>query len=276
MRSVIAVIAALGALATPALSQTEGAVQPAPRKPTGKWVVEYADSMCVLQREYGTTDAPLTLGIKPSLMDKDVRLIVLQPASGGHKFGVPATVTFGTRDGPVQTSLDSLIMNSRRVRLSEAFIDRRSLNRAIASGRLELQAARVIEVRLALPGFGRALAALDECVTDLLKGWGIAPAEQQNLGSFPQPRGGRLRVSHTDYPIAALDQDASGATVGRIKVSVNGDASDCVVLATSKSKDLDTATCKVLLRARYEPAVSKAGPPAASYYIAQIVWRLAT
>jgi hypothetical protein len=62
--------------------------------------------------------------------------------------------------------------------------------------------------------------------------------------------------------------------VARVKVDKEGVAHDCSILVSSKSKSLDAVTCRVLMRNRYDPAISKAGQPAASNYITQMNWRI--
>ena len=245
-----------------------------PLQPTGKWLVDYADSQCVLQREYGTTRRPLTLGIQPDLMDDKVKLVVVGGASGGHKFEVPASVSFGTSDEPVKSKLDSLSMQGRPIQLNETFLKRSELNRAMVTERIDLEAQRVIDVHLAVPGIASALTILDECVADLLDGWGFSRLEQRQLARFARPHGGELDVSSDDYPEAALDKGHSGPTVARVSVGVDGTASDCKIVSSSKSQDLDEASCKVLLRSRYEPAITKAGEAVASVYIRQLHWRM--
>lgn len=267
-------MAAFALFASPASAQSTRAAQPTHLQPTGNWVVDYAESMCVLQREYGTARRPLTLGIRPSLMEQTLKLVVVETGSGGHKFDVPATVSFGDGGLPVQTKFARIALPGRSIRLNETSVQRSDLNRAIATGRIALQAPQAIDVQLAVPALGPALKVLDECVADLLDGWGLSRLEQASLASLARPLGGKLAISSQDYPRAALDSETSGSTVARVAVGPDGGPSDCTVLVSSGSRDLDNATCKGLLRSRFEPAINKAGAAVASLHIAEIVWRI--
>ncbi len=53
----------------------------------------------------------------------------------------------------------------------------------------------------------------------------------------------------------------------------DGARSDCSVISSSGSKDLDEATCSILRnRARYKPALDTDGKPTPSFVIQNIVW----
>jgi TonB family protein len=230
--------------------------------------------MCVLQREFGAANRPLTLGIRPDLMTPRVMLVLIQPGSGGHRFEVPAVVSFGSGGSPVETQLDSLKMPKRDLRVNEASIERAELDRALPSERIDVQAQQLLDVRLKVPGLGRALTILDECVADLLEGWGFSRLEQAKLASFPKPRGGRVDVTSDHYPSAALDKDESGSTVARVGIAADGTPSECKILVSSRSKPLDDASCKGLLRSKYEPALGKDGAAVPSFFVTQVNWRI--
>ena len=271
VRSFVPTVAALALILSAATLHAAPAGQ---LRPTSKWIVDYRDDGCVLQRTYGAASAPLTFGIKPQLMGSRVALLVTENGTGGHKLRVPVTVSFGTDSGAVTNQLSRFRLRSPPVHLNETSIEMNELKRAIVTERIDLKSPGTIDVRLAVPGIGRALPALEECIAELLDRWGLSRLEQAQLASFARPRGGQLHISMADYPGNAVEYDASGGTAARVKVAPDGKASDCQIVATSKSKSLDQATCKVLLRERYEPAVSKAGGPVASVYIQIVRWVL--
>lgn len=80
MGSSIAFAAASAAVAI----QSAAASQPAPLKPSSPWNVEYADNMCILAREFGEGDAKVTLGFKPGMFSKQVRVVLVQSGKGEH------------------------------------------------------------------------------------------------------------------------------------------------------------------------------------------------
>ncbi len=50
-----------------------------PLAPAGGWVVEYADSMCVLGREYGVGDARVMVAFRPLPLGATAELVMLAP-----------------------------------------------------------------------------------------------------------------------------------------------------------------------------------------------------
>jgi hypothetical protein len=143
---------------------------PAQLKPTGKWVIDYADSMCVLQREYGTAGRLLTFGVRPSLMDQNAIMMIAHSGTGERKFDLPATVFFGDSEGMVTVKFESSLVGGS-VRLNNLYIERSVLERAIPTERIAITVPGAVDANLAVPGFAQALSALDECTADLLHGW---------------------------------------------------------------------------------------------------------
>lgn len=81
-------------------------------------------------------------------------------------------------------------------------------------------------------------------------------------------------ISYTDYPPAALRAEAEGRTVVAASVSPQGTAFRCVVLSTSRSMDLDDATCRVAMHARYIPARDWFGDTLASVVTLPVRWTI--
>ncbi|MDE1917200.1 MAG: TonB family protein [Sphingomonadales bacterium] len=77
-------------------------------------------------------------------------------------------------------------------------------------------------------------------------------------GSDPDWVGGRIKPS--DYPLAAREAQAQGTTSVTISVSAQGRPSACRLTHSSHSRDLDAATCDLVMRRfRFRPARDSAG-----------------
>lgn len=77
-------------------------------------------------------------------------------------------------------------------------------------------------------------------------------------GSDPEWVGGRIKSS--DYPVAARDAQAQGTTSVTISVTAQGKPSACRLIHSSHNRDLDAATCDLVMRRfRFRPARDSAG-----------------
>jgi protein TonB len=87
-----------------------------------------------------------------------------------------------------------------------------------------------------------------------------------NLGSY---------VSDADYPDSALRGEQQGTTRFRLLVGPDGRVADCVVLGSSGSSALDSATCRLMKsRARFSPARDSGGNPTTDNVASAIRWVL--
>ena len=78
-----------------------------------------------------------------------------------------------------------------------------------------------------------------------------------------------------DYPPSALAQRQSGRVAFRLAIGADGRVAGCVILGSSGSSALDSATCRLMRsRARFTPARDHAGNPVPDEYFGQLAWRL--
>jgi len=78
-----------------------------------------------------------------------------------------------------------------------------------------------------------------------------------------------------DYPARALRAGRSGATTFRVTVGADGLVSECMIIRSSGSPDLDEATCaKVSKRAKFEPATDASGNKVSGSYTNTIRWQI--
>lgn len=92
----------------------------------------------------------------------------------------------------------------------------------------------------------------------------------------PVPKGNPGNWANTnDYPAIALRQQIEGTTGFRVTVGPDGRVADCMIVSSSGSSDLDSATCNnVRRRALFEPALDVNGVPTTGRYSNRVRWQI--
>lgn len=94
-------------------------------------------------------------------------------------------------------------------------------------------------------------------------------------GSRPQPISRQSWITSDDYPAAAMRNEEEGSVTVRLDVTPAGRVGGCTILSSSGSASLDSATCRIFRsRARYHPARTAGGEPAAGTVIERVRWEL--
>jgi periplasmic protein TonB len=89
-------------------------------------------------------------------------------------------------------------------------------------------------------------------------GPGAGSGDGDGGGSDAEWTGGKIKNS--DYPKAVREAHISGTTETLVSVGANGRPSACRVTRTSGSRELDTATCTLIMqRFKFKPARNAAG-----------------
>lgn len=247
---------------------------PASLRPITPWNVDYADRLCILQRFYGTRDAPVTLGFKPGLFSDIIRVIIVTKGSATNTVRGVARVSF---DGGAEFD----------ARFAEGFIEGRGVRALVmdvnTSELAPLNRAKQIRVKagkvdlsFALFAVPVAMKALDACQKDLLVKWGMDAKIVASIASFPTQRNGIASIFSTnDYPMSAVRNGEQGTAGVKFWVSKEGKARDCEVVESSGSKVLDQQSCSIIVqRSHFEPARTAAGEPVESIAYQRIRWEL--
>jgi len=174
-----------------------------------------------------------------------------------------------------------------RAKLAQDWVVARHSNRA---GRL-IYSMKVNEAELAVAGAAPDLAIrkvpnpgdlritgleavkplMDTCSADLLERWGYSKEFQRNMAGPPTPLKELAKyVSRFDYPTSALMARKEGETHVIIDIGLDGRSSNCRVIRSSGTSELDKTTCKILTeRVQFNPAKTTTGiPVVAPLYVA--------
>ena len=244
-------------------------------QPNGRWVVEYAQNMCVLSRTYGGASEPVTLGFRPYPMGASTEIVLLTPGSDIRVVGDNAELSLLPDDHPVQGTYNLYYVSKIKRRIATLSMGEDALKGLSAATAVSVRLGRQEAYTFALPSITAGLKALQVCQDDLLKGWGIDPAEREALSELPKANPAAL-FSADQYPPEAIRAGEQGRTVAVALVDASGAAKTCTVVESSGSHALDTATCKVLTRARFTPGKDKDGKPVPAHLVVPVRWVLPT
>jgi TonB family protein len=264
------------------MSSTANA-QAAPKQPTGRWAVKAIGNECLLTNSYGTASDPLFLSFSKAPMSSGFEMIILRkgknadPAHGNALISLNGAQRIEAIYSAVLLAVNpSTGLKTRTLRRIWIGASDADLEAGANVSRIRVEARGETGGEFALPEFGRASEELEACAVGLGVRWGFSAEEQGRLAKRAhavQPL--QSYFSASDYPPEALRAGAMGSV--RVKVIVNpaGLPSDCDVVGSSRNKDLDAATCDVIMkRARYEPAVDIDGRAVRAIDVTTVIWML--
>ncbi len=249
------------------------AAPPAQAQPAAPhWTVNHGEVYCTLGRDNGPNAVNFALRVipgtdrvellvtsrqwrhTPMFNGQGAELALLPGVGGPIKARARASRLPG--GGPLLAFLD----------LGSGFVDRLA-----EASQLRVIRDRRTLLALDLPNSGRAVATLRDCFERALTAWGMDVAARGRMRALPSPIGSPF--SGSDYPTAALREDAQGVAIVRLMIGSDGRVAECAVLRTSGSADLDARTCQVYRRdGRFQPAIGEDGEPVAAGTISTVIW----
>jgi TonB family protein len=246
-----------------------------PLAPTGKWSVEYADNMCTLSRTYGAGAAAFRLAITPMPGSEFVEIAVLTPASATVGATGDARIQLLPDNRAAKAYFKKITVNDAKLLYAGVSRDEVGDISAATSIRIAWNGKRAT-THVAVPGIAGGVRALDTCLVDLMESWGFTREMQARIATRAEPKTGAHRwVKNTDYPTDLVLQGIQGTTRVRFLVDIEGRASDCRLIQSSGSVDLDSITCSVIVkRARYLPAKTTDGTAVPSIVALSFSWEI--
>ena len=272
----VAVMAILEMLALPGGANAQGPA--APLAPVGKWNVEYADNMCGLSHRYGEGDAALTLGFRPWPMGDQMEIVLItRDSSSTASRGGKATLSLSPSGKEVDGFYSSLRVPKEKLRVTTMTIKQDAFAELGSATAISIAFSEDLHVSVTQPpSIKAAQAALEKCDDELLRKWGVDPAEKKLIATPPQAFPGiGYWITNGDYPADALRQRQQGTVMILWTIGVDGRVTDCLPVIPSGTASLDQAACSAIIgRGRYKPALDKDGKPMVSHYARKVVWRL--
>ena len=121
----------------------------------------------------------------------------------------------------------------------------------------------------------KPLAALDMCVTDLVKSWGVDADRYPSATRAVEPIGPASWLADVEYPAAAQQKGAQALIAFRLSVDTSGRPTACHIQQSARPADFDEILCAALMRrARFKPALDKDKLPMPSFYRGMAFFRI--
>lgn len=255
----------------PPIAVLLAAATPAPvLMPTGPWAVRAEASMCLLERSYLANGQRVSLVFQPMLDLPQMEVFVIgeDRRSQQQVIGTyTARVEPGARSFSDRYSSAYAPAAHRRVTRLQV---RRELLDGLAEGdTLSIDAAPV-SARFAIPGPDKARIALQGCIDELKREWGIGPAPAVP----PLLKGDPSRFFSADsYPTEAVRAGVIGRVLVLLTITPAGTVGSCRVLS-SAAPSLNAGTCRAAARLPFSPARDASGQPVAATYALPVRWLL--
>ena len=238
---------------------------------TGGWVNDYAGAQCSARRQFGTSDKPLFLIVKPSPTSELIQLNLVRKnvlGSGAHEF--EAHIAIGTA-GHVRLRQLSFTDNGFDVQQVNLPPEQASL--LASANRLSWSAAGV-NGTFETGDLGPVMRSLAHCRDKMRNHWNIGNEVDRTLRS--PVRAVRPVVSlfsGRDYPGQSNRQGDAGMTSVTVLIDERGQPRGCMLDATSGIASLDSKTCAIIRgRGRFKPAIGPDGKPVPSYIAQRVRW----
>lgn len=255
--------------------------------PVTPWNVDWSDTTCTLRRGFGDPQLPdivtierfgptdkfqLTLGSKAFASYQQGQRIWLHYKPGER------TPAFGAMPGKSKSGKPLLLFTSTS--LDPAYTQNEE-REDFEEGPLVVTPEREAEIKQIAAEFGsrmvvfetgslaKAFAGLRTCTDNLVKTWGLDPAQQSRLSrrATPQSSPGRWIVG-SDYPAAMLARGKQAVVNFRLTIDDGGKPTACEIQRSYNDKAFDDLTCQAIMRrGRFDPALDEQGKPIASYYL---------
>lgn len=245
-----------------------------PRRPNGRWVVNFDDAQCVASRDYGKDADPLFLVVKSPPLGNVIQVGVIRPAKGGEAEQIDAQVTIDQRP-PLRTSMLAFTAKKERRRAYWINLSVDEFAPAKTAKVIGIQAERELRERFAISAMEPLMKVMDECVADLRRVWNISQRDVAP-SNLKTPVSGDLSgvLRSQDYPAVALARGQGGTVALALLLDETGRVADCSVVETSGVASLDSQSCALIKeRARFTPAIGLDGKPAKSSFFQRITWR---
>ena len=246
----------------------------APLQPTGKWVMDYTPTACEAKRRFGD----VAIAIIPGALGQSTRLMVELPGKAMRARQHRASID--PEDGRGAAKATALLFPLKRPGARGLYfvLPNELVDRAMASGSITIRVGNeVMTGRVALNSAFTQLAlgpmaslrkALDTCMDDLRKTWGMVDGKLPTPANASQAKGDvRGIFTSDDYPDDALTANQSGITRYLLMIGRDGSVMDCVVAESSGIASLDAMGCQVIReRAKFRPATDAHGKPTVDTY----------
>ena len=277
-------------------------------KPVTPWDLNYGSNSCRLVRMFGTNEQRVVFyvekygissGFTVLIAGKSISNVINQDSalrfSNGGGAGGLTEGTFGAF-GPSVVSTSGtfnpkvLTLTEDQDKLRPSSHSRREKNDdppkfdPLTPAELHditwVQLSRGIHsVRLMTGPWDKTVAALDKCVDDLVRSWGVDPKQLKTIKHGPTMASNSSKkvvqkiAGH--YPDQAFAHGAQANLSVRLTIDTSGDVKSCELTDITDAKDFDDYPCEVFKKyAKFSPAIDAEGKAVKSIYRTKIFYRI--
>ena len=291
------VLAIFAALAVPGLASADS------WKPVGPWAADYGDDYCRLGRVFTDGKNQLELRLDRTQPGPFFRIILIgdgiKPFRGAS--------TWGAKFGPAGQSWKAPILQTKTgdgkqyydlgptaVTPFPAFgalgapgasaapaagpppfkpynqADERAAAKALTG--LELGEGLTEPVQLETGSLEAPIAALQACMSDLVKSWGVDAKRHETLSKPVMPQGAPSAwVPANTFPFSEFAKLNGGRNAIRVMVDETGKPTSCTVQRPSLDPAMNKTACDSIMKnAKFTPALDSAGQAMPSYWITEV------
>ncbi|WP_156359940.1 energy transducer TonB [Sphingomonas sp. Leaf10] len=262
-------------LLSAALLIGQGSAAPPPLAPTSRWTIEYAEKMCVVSRGYGDPARPIIVAFKPTPFGDFMQSVVFGSRAQLGKegaFNLRLEAPGRTFDKKQTGTLVYFPEGDRAV--LTFYISRADFEGLIDAPTFSVRPRNGPVISVALSMNKALLPALRKCEVNLMEQFGYDPKKVAAVATRAEGERPAEWISNDDYPVSSLAKHEQGIVVIAWTIATNARVSDCKIIESSGSNDLDKAACDAILRrGRYRrPALDAAGKPVESYSTRRVMW----
>lgn len=258
--------------------------------PTSKWVLDYDATSCKLVRSFGAGDRSIIAQFNGYSTANSFELRLLgeplrmsRSRDVGLAFGNEAPARKVMADaGRIGKDALPLLFMGRQSLLPPSTSSGKGVDSEISPE----QEAQIDSLTVTLPT-GKAyrlktgpmaepMAAMQTCLDDLLRGWGLEPSELKSVVTSAQPIGSPARwFNYTDYPSEMLRNEVISNVAFVLVIGKLGEIENCYLQSVTSDPVFGEMVCaKLRQRAKFTPALNDAGQAVRSLYRNQVAWRI--
>lgn len=286
------------ALAAPGLAKDDEPVYAA----SSPWTLDYDTDSCALRRMFGDGDDSIYLelirfgpGPKLQALVASNRMKPRNPGKFKYRFD-PAEAEWNDVDWAPTIKTDNgfagVIFMPSLIRASEdrnptqvterrpdlSSLDTRDAEREFAAQteRLAIRGAFRERIVLRLGSMAQPIAALNECIAELMTHWDIDLEAHKTLTRMATPLDFEKAARMVSYPPKMAEKRMPGIVNVRLSIDETGRVSRCRVQMPLSDPEFEASSCADIQHAfEFEPALDKDGKPIASFWTRAVVFQSA-
>ena len=283
------------ALSAMVLAQTAplAAKDPLVLAPSSRWNLDYADEACRLGRSFGEGGNEVILVLAKYAPGYDIEVM-----ASGTGLTPDRARSFSYSFDPLEKKeVDRPLFGDMETggtiwQFNAGLIPQDALEALAKAGATAAQ-VKAVETRFAKQAesvtlkignkapvtlrtghLDKGLAAMDECLDNLVTSWGYDPAEIAEIVTWPQPVG-RITswFNSRDYPDEALRKNLSGKVRFRLGIDEAGAIETCTIQAAYSDPAFAETVCNEFARkGKFTPATNADGQAVKSYWTNAVVF----